>query len=248
MKRIVIPGELVSDQRKRLGGNVFVSDGKIYSKVLGISEDGGEKAAVVPLEGKYSPQAEDVVIGVVTRAIFAGYNVNLNSFVESFIPKSTMREDLRVGDLVSAKIAYVSELREAELGFPRKMFGGEVIEVTPVRTPRLIGKNGSMLELLRQGTKCDIIIGKNGRVWARNGNTDLLKKVVLFINENSYKSNLTSSVEAFFKAEGIEVFVPKKQDGVINHGTAGENEVSSESEVLENNNEGASSEESEELN
>ena len=227
MKRIVIPGEMVSDQRKRLGGNVFVSDGKIYSKVLGISDESDEKASVIPLEGKYFPQAEDVVIGVVSRVVFAGYGININSFTESFIPRSAMREDLRVGDLVSSKISYVNELREAELGFPRRMFGGDVIEVTPVRTPRLIGKNGSMLELLKQGTGCDIVVGKNGRVWARNGNLDLLRKVVMFINDNSYKSNLTNSVEAFFKAEGIQINIAPKGEKT--------NNAAEESEVLEAN-------------
>jgi exosome complex component RRP4 len=212
MKKIVVPGELLSEERKRLGSNVFVSNGKIYSKVLGISEDADEKASVVPLQGKYMPQRDDVVIGVVTRVIFAGYNLNVNSFAESFIPRSAMRDELKMGDLVSAKVDDVNELKEAALGFPRKMFGGEVIEVTPVRTPRLIGKNGSMLELLRQGTGCEIIVGKNGRVWARNGNLELLRKVVEFIDANSFKSNLTNAVEAFFKAEGIEVTVPKKEE------------------------------------
>ncbi|MEI7961557.1 MAG: KH domain-containing protein [archaeon] len=235
MKKIVIPGELVSGERKRLGSNVFVVDGKIYSKVLGISEDEGEKAAVVPLEGKYFPQMEDVVIGVVTRVIFAGYNININSFVDSFIPRSVMREDLKKGDLISGKVNYVNELREAEIGFPRKMFGGEVIEVTPVRTPRLIGKNGSMLELLKAGTKCDIVIGKNGRVWARNGNTELLRKVVEFVNANSYKSNLTSSVEAFFKAEGIDVSVPAKEVPFANAKFEESEVISEESEVLPEN-------------
>lgn len=235
MKRIVVPGDLISAERKRLGSNVYVSNGRIYSKVLGITEDSDEKASVVPLEGKYNPQSEDVVIGVVVRAISAGYNVNLNSYADSFIPRSVMRDDLKVGDLVSGKVTYVNELREAELGFPRKMFGGDVIEVTPVRTPRLIGKNGSMLDLLKQGTKCDIIVGKNGRVWARNGNIDLLRKVVTFINENSYKSNLTNSVEAFFKEHGIDVSLQRKdevsQQSAV---SAQENEVLEESEVLNN--------------
>jgi len=238
-KKVVIPGELISQERKRLGSNVYVANGKIYSKVLGISEDSEERASVVPLEGKYFPQQDDVVIGVVTRAIFAGYNININSFVESFIPKSVMREDLKVGDLISAKVEYVNELREADLGFPRRMFGGDVIQVTAVRTPRLIGKSGSMLELLKQGTGCEIIIGKNGRVWARNGNLALLKKVVLFINDNSYKSNLTNTVEEFFKAEGIPVMAPKR-DAVKNNVIAS----GEESEVMQNNSE----EESELLN
>lgn len=232
MKKLVVPGELISQERKRLGSNVFVSNGKIYSKVLGITELADEKASVVPLEGKYMPQQDDVVIGVVNRVVFAGYGVNLNSFTESFIPKSGVREELKAGDLISAKISYVNELREADLDFPRRMFGGEVIEVTPVRTPRLIGKNGSMLELLKQGTGCDIVIGKNGRVWAKNGNLEVLRKVVNFINDNSYKSNLTNSVEAFFKAEGIQVSVPKREDNVNAKPKMEENENLEESEVL----------------
>jgi exosome complex component RRP4 len=198
MKKIVIPGELLSEERKRLGGNVFVSEGKIYSKVLGIADDEDEKASVVPLQGKYVPQIEDTVIGVVSRVVFAGFVVNINSFNESFIPKSVFRGSLIVGDIISAKVSDVNEMREADLSFPKKLFDGEIIPIIPVRTPRLIGKNGSMLELLRNGTGADIIVGKNGRVWANGGNLALLKQVVSFVEENSYKSNLTNAVEAFF--------------------------------------------------
>jgi len=200
MKRIVIPGELLSEERKRLGGNVFVSDGKIYSKVLGMVDDESERATVVPLEGKYAPQMEDTVIGVVSRVIQAGYLIDMNSYTESFIPRSALRNgDLKVGDMIMAKVTDVNELKEANIAFPKVLFGGDVIAVTAVRTPRLIGKSGSMLDLLKEGTGSEIIIGKNGRVWAKGGDLELLRKVVLFIEANSYKSNLTSAVEGFFK-------------------------------------------------
>ena len=200
MKRIVIPGELLSEDRKRLGGNVFVSDGKIYSKVLGIVDDDGERASVVPLEGKYAPQMEDTVIGVVGRVISAGYLLDMNSYTESFIPRSALRNgDLKVGDVVMAKVTDVNELKEANIAFPKVLFGGDIIAVSAVRTPRLIGKSGSMLDLLKQGTGSEIVVGKNGRVWAKGGNLELLRKVVLFIEANSYKSNLTNAVEGFFK-------------------------------------------------
>jgi len=38
MKQIVVPGEVVSEERKRLGSNVYVANGKIRSKVLGITD------------------------------------------------------------------------------------------------------------------------------------------------------------------------------------------------------------------
>ena len=200
MKKIVVPGELLSEERKRLGGNVFVSDGKIYSKVFGISDDENERAAVVPLEGRYNPQVEDTIIGVVSRVIHAGYIVDVNSYTESFIPRSAMRNgELRVGDVIMAKVTDVNEVKEADIAFPKRMYDGDIIPVTAVRTPRLIGKNGSMLDLLRNGTGSEIIVGKNGRVWAKGGDLELLRKVIFFIENNSYKNNLTKAVEGFFK-------------------------------------------------
>jgi len=199
MKKVVIPGEILFEERKRLGNNVFVSDGKIYSKVLGITDNENETATVVPLQGPYVPRRDDSVVGVITRENFAGYGVNINSFNECFIPKSAMRTPLSLGDVIIAKVSNVSELKEADLTFPKRMGDGEVISVNPVRSPRLIGKNGSMLDILSQGTDCEVFIGKNGRLWARNGDLELLKKTVKFIEENSYKSNLTNAVESLLR-------------------------------------------------
>ncbi|MCX6801264.1 MAG: hypothetical protein NTZ73_03690 [Candidatus Diapherotrites archaeon] len=199
MKEVVVPGQIVSEDRKKLGSNVYVANGRIYSKVLGITDTEGEYANVVPLNGLYMPVQDDAVIGIVSRVVFAGFGIDMNSFATSFIPKSAMREELRVGDVISAKVSYVNELREADLDFARKMQGGEIIEVTPVRVPRLIGKNASMLELLKSGTGANIIIGKNGRVWARDGDIGLLKELVSFIEANSYKSHLTSTIEEMLK-------------------------------------------------
>jgi exosome complex component RRP4 len=197
MKKIVIPGDIISEERKRLGANVFVSDGKIYSKVLGITDDQGETASVVPLEGKYVPRVDDTIIGVVTRVVFAGCGLDINSFSDVFLPKSAIRTDLRLGDKVALKVKSVNELKEADVSYPKLLKGGEIIEIKPVRTPRLIGKNCSMLDLLQKGTDAELFIGKNGRVWAKDGDLKLLREAVKFIEENSYKSNLTNTVEEF---------------------------------------------------
>jgi exosome complex component RRP4 len=182
-----------------MGSNVYVANGKIHSKVIGIYNDEGEYANVVALEGGYEPRRDDVVIGAVIRAVHAGYEIDINGPVTSFIPRGALREDLREGDLISAKVSYVDEMKQAELDFPRTIFGGEILEVTPVKVPRFIGKNASMLEVLKEGTGSTIIIGKNGRVWAKGGNIELLKKALEFIEENSHKSSLTNAVEDLLK-------------------------------------------------
>ena len=201
MKQIVIPGEIVSEERKRLGSNVYVQNGKIHSKVLGIIDNESDTADVVALKGTYVPKRDDTVIGIVNRVVFAGYGVEINSFNESFIPRKAMRQDAKLGDIIVAKIDDVNELKEANLSYPKKLYDGEIIEIIPVRSPRLIGKNASMLDVLTNGTNCEIFIGKNGRVWAKDGNIDLLKKAINFIDENSYKSNLTNAVEELLKGE-----------------------------------------------
>ncbi len=234
-KKIVVPGELISEERKRLGSNVFVANGKIYAKVLGVSDVDKDQASVVPLEGKYLPKPDDVVIGVVTRVVFAGYGINLNASVDSFIPTKAMRDQLRVGDVLMAKVESVDELKEADLIFPRRLIGGEVFEVVPVRSPRLIGKNGSMLEILKKGTGCELIIGKNGRIWARNGNIELLKKVIAFIEENAYKSNLTNAIQDFFGVT-LEEKVPFNQQR--NDNRVESETIEEESEVIDYSNEG----------
>lgn len=202
MKKVVLPGDLISSERKRLGNNVFVSEGKIYASVLGVYDDEKDTATVVPLEGKYEPRTDDSVVGVVTRVIHAGYTVDINSYKESFIPRSAMRNELRLGDVIFAKVSEVDEMKEANLSYPKRVYGGEIIEINAVRSPRLIGKNGSMLDLLTQGSNSEVFVGKNGRVWAKEGNIDELKKLIKFVEENSYKSNLTNAVEAYVKSGG----------------------------------------------
>jgi exosome complex component RRP4 len=199
MKKIVVPGELLSEERKRLGSNVFVSDGKIYSKILGIVDDQSESANVVPLQGKYFPKEGDIVVGVVGQVMFSGYSVDINSFYTTFLPKSTVREPLAVGDVLKLNVDSVNELREAKVSFPKLLTGGELFNITSVRAPRLIGKNNSMFNLLKDGTKNELIIGKNGRIWARGGDISLLKKLIEFIDNNSYKNELTNAVESYLK-------------------------------------------------
>ncbi len=202
VKKIVLPGELLSSERKKLGNNIFVSDGKIYSNVVGVYDSENDTATVVPLEGKYKPRIEDSVVGVITRVIHAGYMVDINSFSESFIPRSALRDDLNEGDIIFAKVSNLKEGTEAELSYPKRVFDGEIIELNAARSPRLIGKNGSMLDLLTVASGCEVFVGKNGRVWAKNGNINELKKIVKFVEENSYKSKLTNAVEAYVKKSG----------------------------------------------
>jgi len=201
MKRIVVPGELVTEERKRAGQHVFMHEGKLFSDVLGLVSEAPNEVSVVPLEGCYMPMEGDVIIGVVVSEKFAGYNVNINSFYPSFLSKKELRDPLRPGNIVSAQVMKVNELNEVDLSRPRVFFGGEIIAVSPVKVPRLMGKNGSMLEVLKKGTACNLLVGRNGRIYVKGGNIPLLVKAVEKIEREAHLEHLTNRVAEFLEKE-----------------------------------------------
>ncbi len=203
-RKVVVPGELVSGERKKIGRHVFVDEGKIYSDSLGLADAEGEYANVIPLQGKYMPHTGDLIVGIIRSEEFSGYVVDINSFYTSFLPKEKLRKPLKKGDIISAKISYVDEINEAELENVRVFYGGEIVDVAPVKVPRIIGKNGSMLNVLKQGTDSALMAGRNGRVWIKGGNVILLKKALDKIEEEAHLSNLTNRMQQFLAEENTK--------------------------------------------
>ena len=200
-KKIVIPGEQLTEQRKRLGEHVFIDGGKVYSDSLGLVQQDQDSVRVIPLQGRYMPKSGDLIMGIVAREEFSGYIIDINSFYYSFLRKNDIRKPLDKGMVISAKISDVDEINEAHLENIRVFYGGEVLDVSPVKVPRIIGKNGSMLQVLKDGSGSSIMAGRNGRVWIKDGNIPLLKKAVRKIEREAHLSNLTVKIQAFLEEE-----------------------------------------------
>ncbi|MFH0714636.1 MAG: KH domain-containing protein [Candidatus Diapherotrites archaeon] len=222
MKKFVVPGDLVSEERKRLGSFVYLRNGKIYSQVLGIADNEKEIVSVVPVQGKYLPRMGDLIIGIVSSEKATGYMVDINSFQQSFVSKKDIREELQKGNVVTAKLLNVNEMREASLDQPRVFYGGEILTISPVKVPRVIGKNGSMLDVLKQGTGCSILVGRNGWIWAKGGNTQLLQSAVEKIELEAHLPHLTEKMQAFLNVKPsaakpvLPVIQEKPPNGVEN--------------------------------
>ena len=199
MKKIVIPGDLITEERKRTGNHVFVENGKIYSDVLGITDTDSPVASVIALQGQYVPMMDDLIVGIITSERFAGYGVQINSFYDSFISKKEIRDPLKIGDVVSAKISNVNEVNEVDIANIRIFYGGEIIKISPVKVPRVIGKSGSMMDVLKQGTGSSLLVGRNGLIWIKGGDTALAIKAVRKIEAEAHLGNLTNKIEAFLK-------------------------------------------------
>jgi exosome complex component RRP4 len=88
-----------------------------------------------------------------------------------------------------------------------KLEGGLLITVNPNKVPRIIGKEGSMVKLIKGATGCDITVGQNGKVWidGKDVESELkTKEIVEYIVENATINGLTEKVESFIKDMGLK--------------------------------------------
>jgi exosome complex component RRP4 len=89
--------------------------------------------------------------------------------------------------------------REGGLG---KIRDGLIVRVNPHRVPRIIGKEGSMISLIKEATGCNITVGQNGLIWIRGEGIDnklFAKQAIDFIIENTTSEGLTEKVEGWLK-------------------------------------------------
>jgi len=193
MKEIVVPGDKVDG---KVESYVFREGDSSYSMVLGVMDNKEGYGRIVPLNGKYFPQAEDYVIGIVTDVKRGGYVLDINSPYDAFLA-SRRRYDS--GAVIFAKVGDVSEVRSVSLTMDKQLYEGELIEIMAVKVPRVIGKKNSMVMLITEKTKTDIYVGRNGRIWLKGGDIEKAKKAVLKIEMEAHTDGLTDRITEFLK-------------------------------------------------
>ena len=86
----------------------------------------------------------------------------------------------------------------------RKLSAGRMIEINPQKVPRVIGKAGSMISMIKEHTGCNMIVGQNGKVWISGkdpNDESLAVKAIRMIEEQSHISGLTDAVKRFLEKE-----------------------------------------------
>ncbi len=192
MQRIVIPGEKISDTAVRMH-NTLIHNGKTYSMIVGLYND--EKSMLIPLEGLWHPAYGDTVVGVIEEDRLNTYNVTLNSPYKGLLISKFVQEQLNKGDLVEASVKELDKTQTVVLMRPRKLSGGKVFSITPSKVPRVLGKGNNMLRELSASTKSTIIVGHNGVIWLKGGNTQLAMDAILRIQEEAHTTGLTDRIK-----------------------------------------------------
>lgn len=225
-KKLTVPGDFLSDDVNLADEGTYVEDGKVFSSVFGVASF-KNRIRVVPLSGKYIPRPGDMIIGIVTEVSFSNWIVDIRSPYEGLLhisefPRRIESQDmsryLTVGDSIMALVKDVDANMKVELTLndqrSRQIKEGRIIEVTPSKVPRLIGKSGSMIAMLKNETKCNIFIGQNGRIWltGRDKDLDLAVKAISKIERESHTSGLTDRIIKFLKEEkSTQVKEPEKE-------------------------------------
>ena len=219
-REIVTPGDLLAEGNFEAGRNAYKTDSKIYACKLGLVEYKGRTVNVVALNTFYIPSVGDLVIGKIVEINLHGWTVDINSpyfatlraseaFNKSYRPqKDELSEFLDIGDLIQAKvIAYdrtrnpLLTIREPGLG---KIMHGQIVKVSPAKIPRIIGRKGSMISILKKETHCNIIVGQNGLIHIYGRNSEDERIAVLAIKKielEAHTSGLTDRVTEMIRKE-----------------------------------------------
>lgn len=217
-RKVVIPGEVIFKGDQYLPGeNTEKKDDGIMATRYGLAEEYNGLVKVIPLSGVYQPRKGNVVIGKVENLTFNGWVVDIGVTENAFLPlsevpkyvnKNNLADVLDMGDMVIAKIFDVNR-KSSDLtvkggkGFGR-VEGGIIMQINSNKVPRVIGKEGSMINLIKEETGCEIIVGQNGFISISGSKIDdelLAKKAIMFITENSFLEGLTEEVKKWFEKE-----------------------------------------------
>jgi len=211
---IVIPGEAIVEGQEYLPGDYTVREGEtIVANRFGLSDISGRLVKVIPLAGVYMPRKGNAVIGKVTDITFNGWIIGINAPYVAFlsamdagryVSKNELMEFLDFGDMVIAEVFSVKHrgvdltLKANGLG---KLEDGMIIRINSNKVPRVIGKEGSMINLIKKETGCNIIVGQNGLIWLKGRTVEaelLAKEAIMFIVDKSFIGGLTEAVQEFF--------------------------------------------------
>jgi exosome complex component RRP4 len=215
-KEVVVPGEVLADDLGFIPGyGTHRVQNKLIATRLGLANVEGKVIKIIPLSGKYLPKRNDIVIGRVIDILMSGWRVEINSPYSAMLSSKETpefiekNEDLRryfdLDDHMVAKITNVTSQNLVDLSVRdqglRKLRGGRIISVNTHKVPRIIGKKGSMVSMIKQATNCRIIVGQNGWIWV-DGEPDkenIAVEAIYKIESESHLSGLTERMKDYLE-------------------------------------------------
>jgi len=225
-RSIVLPGDVLAVGEDVVPGSIYVErvGDKLVATIAGLAvveeRDGKKIVSIIPLEGAYIPKPGDIVIGLVEDIGITHWEVDIASPYKGILTvqevldrpfnpaTDSLKKYLDVGDYIVAKVLAFDRARDPLLTLKGEGLGriseGAIVEIKPSRVARVIGKKGSMINMLMSETGCEILVGQNGRILVRCPNKDLEEIVILSIKKieaEAHTTGLTERVRALIREE-----------------------------------------------
>lgn len=216
-REVVVPGQLLAEGRYRPSYGTYDENGKIYSTLVGLAELRGNTVKVVALEGAYLPKEGDLVIGIITSVAGNNWKVDIGGpYGASLHANNALRrpysddisEYMDIGDVISAEVLAFDRQSGPFLSMKgrglRVLDKGMLLDVSPAKIPRIIGRRGSMINMITDHLRIQTVVGQNGRIWIRAPDIPSLRlaiKAFKTIETQAHTSNLTERINKMLAEE-----------------------------------------------
>ena len=169
---IVVPGQVLAEGMEYFPGlGTYRLKDRILANQVGVLHTDGKVLKTTPLASPYLPVKDDLVIGKVIDILMSGWRIDIGGPYSAVLPLKDATfdfirkgEDLTeyfdLGDYVVCKITQVTSQNLIDVSMKgqgmRKLRGGQFVTINPAKVPRLIGKKGSMIGLIKGATGCPL--------------------------------------------------------------------------------------------
>lgn len=217
-KEVVTPGEIIATGMDFFPGvGTYRYEDKILANQTGLLHVEGKVLKTTPLAGRYLPAKNDIVIGRVVDILMSGWRIDINCPYSSVLPLkdatfdfikkgADLTEYFNLEDYVVCKITQVTSqnLIDVSMKGPglRKLRGGQFITVNAAKVPRIIGRKGSMVSMVKKATGCQVAVGQNGLVWISGDPESELIAVnaIRKIEREAHVSGLTERMKEYLES------------------------------------------------
>lgn len=230
-KDIVVPGQTIAKGLEFLPSNgTYRLNEEILANKLGIIIIEGKVLKTIPLSGRYLPQKNDVIIGKVNDILMSGWRLDINCPYSAVLPLKDASFDFiakgadltryfNLEDHVMVKITNVTSqnLIDVTAKGPglKKLRGGRIMTINPQKVPRIIGKKGSMISMIKKATDSKIMIGQNGLIWFE-GTPEMeviIVETIKKIETESHVSGMTDKIKEFLEQKtGKKIELEEEQE------------------------------------
>jgi len=246
-REVVVPGQLLAEGRYRASFGTYGEDGKIFSSLVGLAELRGNTVKVVALEGAYIPKEGDLVIGIITLVAGNNWKVDIGGpYGASLHANNALRrpysddisEYMDIGDVIAAEVIAFDRGSGPFLGMKgrglRVLQGGMIQDVSPAKIPRIIGRRGSMINMIKDHLNIQTMVGQNGRIWIRAPSIEVLRlaiKAFKTIEAQAHTSKLTDRISEMLTEEMAKIKVDSNLEVDIESEEGSDSKYSSKIEV-----------------